>query len=92
MTQRSFIVVAAVVATLIIGAVAAFVYDSSRDDRIADGVTIAGVHVGGLDRDEARDVVRRRVASNLDRPLIKPPRTSRPNRCRDPWIHHRPHR
>jgi lipoprotein-anchoring transpeptidase ErfK/SrfK len=70
MTQRSFIVVAAVVATLIIGAVAAFVYDSSRDDQIADGVTIAGVHVGGLDRDKARDVVRRRVASNLDRPLI----------------------
>src|SRR3954454_4287894 len=70
MTQRSFIVVAAVVATLIIGAVAAFAYDSSRDDQIADGVTIAGVHVGGLDRDSARDVVRQRVAAKLDRPLI----------------------
>jgi lipoprotein-anchoring transpeptidase ErfK/SrfK len=62
--------VAAVVATLIIGAVAAFAYDSSRDDQIADGVTIAGVHVGGLDRDKARDVVRQRIATNLDRPLI----------------------
>jgi vancomycin resistance protein YoaR len=70
MTQRSFIAVAAFVAALIIGAVAAFVYDSSRDDRIADGVTIAGVHVGGLDRDRAREVVSQRVASNLSRPLI----------------------
>jgi lipoprotein-anchoring transpeptidase ErfK/SrfK len=70
MTQRSFIAVAAFVAALIIGAVAAFVYDSSRDDRIADGVTIAGVHVGGLDRDRAREVVSQRVASNLSRPVI----------------------
>ena len=34
-------------------AVAAYAYDSSRDDRIAEGVTVAGVDVGGMRADAA---------------------------------------
>jgi L,D-transpeptidase catalytic domain/Putative peptidoglycan binding domain len=65
MKQRSFIFLAACVAVLIIGAVAAYAYDSSRDDQIADGVTIAGADVGGLSKDQARAVVERRVVPGL---------------------------
>jgi lipoprotein-anchoring transpeptidase ErfK/SrfK len=69
MRQRSFILVAVAVAVLITGAVAAYAYDSSRDDLIAKGVTVAGVDVGGMRAPEARRVVRRRVATPLERPL-----------------------
>src|SRR4051812_7938556 len=70
MKQRSFIFLATCVAALIVGAVAAYAYDSSRDDQIADGVTIAGVDVGGLSKDQARGVVRRHVSRGVQRPLI----------------------
>jgi hypothetical protein len=69
MKQRSFIIVAACVGVLIVGAAATYAYDSSRDDQIANGVTIAGVDVGGLHTDKARAVVERHVARGLKRPL-----------------------
>jgi lipoprotein-anchoring transpeptidase ErfK/SrfK len=69
MRQRSFIAVAGVVAFLIVGAVAVYAYDSSRDDLIAEGVTVADVDVGGLKTGEARQVVRREVAADLERPI-----------------------
>ena len=55
--------------TLLIGAVAAYAYDSSNDDRIAKGVRVAGVDVGGLDTAEARARVKRRVADPLMDPI-----------------------
>ena len=54
MRHRWFILVAVLLLVLIGGAVAAFAYDSSRDDVIAKGVTIAGVNVGGMTTTEAR--------------------------------------
>ena len=51
MRHRWFIFVAVLLLVLIGGSVAAFAYDSSRDDLIAEGVTIAGVipmHCSGL--------------------------------------------
>src|ERR687897_3675173 len=53
MRHRWFILVAVLLLIMIGGAVAAFAYDSSRDDLIAEGVTIAGVDVGGMKTDEA---------------------------------------
>jgi lipoprotein-anchoring transpeptidase ErfK/SrfK len=69
MRQRSFIILAACLAALILGSVAAWAYDSSRDDLIADGVTIAGVDVGGLRKAKAREVVRSRVTRGLELPV-----------------------
>jgi hypothetical protein len=69
MRQRSFILVAATVAILLVGAVAVYAYDSSRDDLIANGVTVAHVDVGGMDVDEARRALRREVARPLERPI-----------------------
>jgi len=69
MQQRSFILVAATVALLIVGAVAAYAYDSSRDDLIAKGVTVAGVDVGGMNVADARGKLRREAVGPLERPV-----------------------
>jgi lipoprotein-anchoring transpeptidase ErfK/SrfK len=69
MRQKSFILVAAAVLLLVGGAVAVYAYDSSRDDLIAEGVTVAGVDVGGMKPAEARAIVRREVAAPLERPI-----------------------
>jgi lipoprotein-anchoring transpeptidase ErfK/SrfK len=61
--------VAVLLLVLIGGAVAAFAYDSSREDVIAEGVTIAGVDVGGMKTEEARSLVRRELQEPLERPI-----------------------
>src|SRR5947208_8926815 len=67
MRQRSFILVAATVAILIVGAVAAYAYDSSRDDQIAKGVTVGGVDVGGMKVAAARVKLNHELAGALER-------------------------
>lgn len=69
MRQKSFIFVAALVLALVGGAVAAYAYDSSREDVIAKGVTIAGVDVGGMKVSEARQIVTRELRAPLERPI-----------------------
>jgi lipoprotein-anchoring transpeptidase ErfK/SrfK len=69
MRHRWFILVAVLLLVLIGGSVAAFAYDSSRDDLIAEGVTIAGVDVGGMKTEEARSLVRHELQKPLERPI-----------------------
>jgi lipoprotein-anchoring transpeptidase ErfK/SrfK len=69
MRHKWFILVAVVLLVLIGGAVAAYAYDSSREDLIAEGVTIAGVDVGGMKSDEARALVRRELQEPLEQPI-----------------------
>jgi lipoprotein-anchoring transpeptidase ErfK/SrfK len=69
MRHRWFILVAVVLLILIGGAVAAYAYDSSREDLIAEGVTLAGVDVGGMKSDEARALVRRELQEPLEQPI-----------------------
>jgi lipoprotein-anchoring transpeptidase ErfK/SrfK len=69
MRHRWFILVAVLLLVLIGGSVAAFAYDSSRDDLIADGVRIAGVDVGGMTTGEARRVVQRELQEPLEKPI-----------------------
>jgi lipoprotein-anchoring transpeptidase ErfK/SrfK len=54
---------------LVLGAVAGYAYDSSQKDKIADGVTIAGVDVGGLEAEEAKQAVRRELLAPLHHSL-----------------------
>ncbi len=68
MKQRSFIFVAVLVAALLVGAVGAVAYDSSRGDKIAKGVTVSGVDVSGMTATEARGA----VAQALQEPLRQP--------------------
>jgi lipoprotein-anchoring transpeptidase ErfK/SrfK len=59
--------IAAIAAVLLVGvlAAAAYAYDSSQKDKIADGVTIAGVDVGGMSEGEAAAAVRRHLLAPL---------------------------
>jgi len=69
MRHRWFILVAVLLLALIGGSVAAFAYDSSRDDVIAKGVRIAGVDVGGMTTGEARRLVERELQEPLEKPI-----------------------
>lgn len=50
---------------LVLGAAAAYAYDSSQDGKIAEGVTIAGVDVGGMSETQAKRTVRRQLLAPL---------------------------
>ncbi|MDX6589273.1 MAG: L,D-transpeptidase ErfK/SrfK [Solirubrobacterales bacterium] len=65
MGRNTQIVVSIVALIVVLGAAAAYAYDSSRKDQIADGVVIAGVDVGGLDEAEAAAKVRRQLLRPL---------------------------
>lgn len=69
MRSRTFIVLGALLALLVFGAVGVYAYDASRDDLIARGVTIGGVQVGGLRASEARAVLERELADPVSRPV-----------------------
>ena len=49
---------------------ALYSYDAGRDDLIAKGVTVAGIDVGGMRRAEATQLVQRRLADPLDKPIV----------------------
>jgi len=57
--QRSFVILVAAVAFLLVGSVGVYAYDSSRDDQIANGVKAGGVDIGGLKTSAARAKLRR---------------------------------
>jgi len=65
MGKAPFVFAVVVVVLLLAGAVGVYAYDSSREDMIADGVTVGGVDVGGMTTDEARE----ELAAEIKRPL-----------------------
>jgi lipoprotein-anchoring transpeptidase ErfK/SrfK len=70
--KRWWAVLLVIVAAVVSVAAAAgglYMYDTSRDDVIAKGVTVGGVDVGGMTAAEARAALERRVAPKLARPL-----------------------
>jgi lipoprotein-anchoring transpeptidase ErfK/SrfK len=65
MGRKSQIAAAAIVLVVVLIAGGAYAYDSAQKDKIADGVTIAGVDVGGLDADQAEAAVRHHLLAPL---------------------------
>lgn len=65
MGRKTQIAIVAGVAILVLAALGAFVYDSSQKDKIADGVTVGGVDVGGMDEAEALREVRHQLLGPL---------------------------
>jgi lipoprotein-anchoring transpeptidase ErfK/SrfK len=65
MGRKSWIAVVAVVVLVVALVGGAFAYDSAQKDKIADGVTVAGVDVGGMDQGEAEAAVRRHLLAPL---------------------------
>ena len=70
MRQRSFIVLAVVVAVLLIGAVGVYAYDQSRSDIIAKGVTAGGVDLSGLKPTAAREKLERELSTPLQKSVV----------------------
>jgi lipoprotein-anchoring transpeptidase ErfK/SrfK len=65
MGRKTKIAIATGLALLALGGVAAYAYDSSQSDTIAEGVTIGGVDVGGMDEQQAKRAVRRQLLAPL---------------------------
>nr|MDQ4125460.1 hypothetical protein [Actinomycetota bacterium] len=70
MRTPQFIVVAAFLVLLIGGAGAVWAYDASRGDRIAEGVRVGGIMLGGLDREAAKAKLERELLAALREPVI----------------------
>jgi lipoprotein-anchoring transpeptidase ErfK/SrfK len=64
------IVAVLLVAVLLAGTGAVYAYDSGRDDRIADGVRIGDVDVGGLSAGAARARLHEELLAPLSAPLV----------------------
>ncbi len=64
--------VATVVAltALLLLAVGVYAYDDSQKDRIAPGVTIGGVDVGGMSTDDARTAIQEELVAPLQKPVV----------------------
>src|SRR3954468_4929122 len=81
MRQRSFIVIAVVLAVFVLGAVAVYAYDSSRKDIIAKGVTAGGVDLSGMKPKAAQAKLDRELAAPLQKTIVvkfSHPRQKRP--------------
>ncbi|MDQ3870434.1 MAG: L,D-transpeptidase/peptidoglycan binding protein [Chloroflexota bacterium] len=61
MGRRWLLWLGAVVGALLVFIAAVLVVDAARSDVIADGVRIGSVDVGGLDREEARELLQRKL-------------------------------
>lgn len=67
MGRAIFIVPAGVAAVLVAAAIGIYAYDSARVDRVAEGVTVGGVDIGGMTADDARDVLDDAISEPLQR-------------------------
>jgi lipoprotein-anchoring transpeptidase ErfK/SrfK len=65
MGRKTQIAIVTGVVVLVLGAIGAYAYDSSQDGKIADGVTIGGVDVGGMSEAEAKRAVQRQLLAPL---------------------------
>jgi lipoprotein-anchoring transpeptidase ErfK/SrfK len=54
---------------MLVAAIGAYAWDSSRSDEIAEGVTVGSTDVGGLTTDEATDLVRHELVTPLRKPV-----------------------
>ena len=70
MRSKSFIAVAAGLGLLLVLAGAVFAYDRGRSDRIAEGVTVSGVDVGGMERGAARAKLEAELLEPLSQPVV----------------------
>ena len=69
MRSKSLMLVCGLVVALLAVAGGLYAYDTTRNDLIADGVTIGGVDVGGMRAHEARDKLTRDILEPLREPV-----------------------
>ena len=69
MKRGPFIVLAGLLSVLLLAAAGVYAYDASRTDRLADGLTVNSVPIGGLTPDQARAKLTRALVVPLQRPV-----------------------
>ena len=69
MGRKTIIFASAVLLVAALAVAAAYAYDRSQDGKIAAGVTIDGIDVGGMDAESAERKLRRELLRPVDRPL-----------------------
>jgi lipoprotein-anchoring transpeptidase ErfK/SrfK len=71
MSRRAALIIAGMtLAMFLIGAGVVYAYDASREDRIAEGMRIGGVDVGGLDADQATAKLRAQLVAPLEKAVV----------------------
>jgi lipoprotein-anchoring transpeptidase ErfK/SrfK len=71
MSRRSIaIVLAMTLAVLLVGTGVVYAFDASRENRIASGMRIGGVDVGGLSANDARALLQRELVAPLERTVV----------------------
>src|SRR3954447_26671026 len=71
MGKRAPLILSALLVLLLLGgSLALYSYDAGRDDLIAKGVSVAGIDVGGMRSAAATDLIQRRLADPLERPIV----------------------
>lgn len=70
MRSRSLAALAIAVVGLLVLAGGVYAFDASRGEEIAEGITIAGVDVGGLTAAQAQDRLQREYLSALEEPVV----------------------
>jgi len=69
--RRRLILLASVLVVLVLaGAGSVYAFDQGRKDRIAEGISVNGVGVGGLSAFEARGKLQRTLLDPLNRPVL----------------------
>jgi lipoprotein-anchoring transpeptidase ErfK/SrfK len=69
MPRRLLAVLSLMVAILLVGAGTLYAYDRSNRERIAEGVSVEGVDLGGLTPERARAKLRQELVAPLERPV-----------------------
>jgi lipoprotein-anchoring transpeptidase ErfK/SrfK len=67
---KSFILIAAVLAVLVVLGGALYAYDHARANEIAKGVQVGGIPLGGLTPEQARARLEREIMRPLERPVV----------------------
>ena len=70
MRIATLILVSALIVVLVAGVGGIYAYDSSRDDAIAEGVSVNGVALGGLSEERARAKLEQSILPSLQRPVV----------------------
>jgi lipoprotein-anchoring transpeptidase ErfK/SrfK len=77
MPKRSLIAAVSTLALLVVGALGLYLYDHGQRDRLAPGIKVGGVDVGGMQATAARDKVRHELTARVNQPIVAQ------------WSHHR---
>jgi lipoprotein-anchoring transpeptidase ErfK/SrfK len=70
MHQKVLIALAALLTMGLLLAVGVWAYDDAQKDKIAPGVKVGGVDVGGRDADSARKIIQKQVVAPLKQPVV----------------------